>query len=61
MIGKLPNKRAGFFHIHINKHECGIAYLAPGWSSKDSGAEWLPCSKLVNHKGLCGYEDNSAF
>lgn len=53
-LGKLPNKRGGFYHIHSGKSECGIAYLG-------TGLGWQPCSKLVNHDGSCGYEDNTAY
>ncbi len=52
-VGQLPNTRAGFFHIHSGEHECGQAYKV------ERG--WLPCSRLVNHEGECGYEDNTAF
>lgn len=54
-LGKLPNKRGGFHHIHSGETQCGIAY----YIYPDKG--WWPCSKLVNHQGDCGYEDNSAY
>lgn len=47
------NKRMGFYHIHSGEYECGMAY-------KDERVGWRPCSRLVNHGGNCGYEDNSA-
>lgn len=52
-LGKGPNRRKGFHHIHSNSFTCGMAYFG-----KD---HWWPCKKLVNHEGDCGYEDNSAF
>lgn len=52
-LGELPNKRAGFFHVHSGQYECGQAYR--------DDYEWRPCSRLVNHEGECGYEDNTAF
>lgn len=51
-LGKGPNRRTGFHHIHSNSFECGMAYFAR--------EHWWPCKKLVNHKDQCGYEDNSA-
>lgn len=61
-LGKLPNSRAGFYHIHSASYECGMAY----WENADdydypNKGEYKKCSKLVNHPGLCGYEDNTAF
>lgn len=53
-LGKLPNVRGGFYHVHSGMFECGMAYRLPD-------GEWSPCSKLVNHGGDCGYEDNSAY
>lgn len=53
-LGELPNKRAGFFHNHSGEYECGQAY-------QDEQHGWLPCSRLVNHDGECGYEDNTAY
>lgn len=53
-VGKLPNRRAGRYHIHASNNECGIAYV-------NEGQVWEPCSKWVNHSGDCGYEDNTAF
>lgn len=59
-LGKLPNKRAGFFHLHSNSYECGQAYRAVDpWDASDW--TWQPCTKLVNHDGQCGYEDNTAY
>ncbi len=55
MLGKLPNNRAGFFHVHSGQYECGIAYREGLY-----GGVWQPCTKLVNHEGRCGYEDNTA-
>lgn len=59
-LGNLPNKRAGFYHIHSNSYECGIAYRRQRMGD-DEGWSWAKCSKLVNHEGNCGYEDNTAF
>ena len=58
-LGKLPNKRAGFFHNHSGERECGIAYQ--GEDILSGKAIWLPCTKLVNHEDNCGYEDNTAY
>lgn len=52
-LGKLPNQRAGRVHIHSGEVTCGIAYIA-------SRSSYLPCTRLVNHDGPCGYEDNTA-
>ncbi len=59
-LGKLPNRRAGFHHIHSDSYECGIAYRQYGWDDADKW-RWAKCSKLVNHEGGCGYEDNTAY
>lgn len=61
-VGKLPNIRGGFYHIHSASYECGIAY----WQKvsiydKTNAGEYQPCRKLVNHAGECGFEDNTAF
>lgn len=59
-LGKLPNSRAGFHHIHSDSYECGQAYRAVDpWDAGDWA--WQPCTKLVNHTGECGYEDSTAF
>lgn len=61
-LGKLPNSRGGFHHIHSNSYECGIAYWHDYNDYDQPGkGEYQPCKKLVNHGGLCGYEDNSAY
>ena len=57
-LGKLPNMRAGFHHIHSDMYNCGMAYWTVDEYTK--GHYW-PCSKLVNHQGKCGYEDNTAY
>lgn len=60
VLGKGPNKRVGFHHIHSDKYECGFAYWNTNpWDGGDS--HWEKCSRLVNHDGPCGYEDNSAY
>lgn len=61
-LGKMPNKRAGFYHIHSASHECGQAYWenANDYDYPNKG-EYKPCKKLVNHDGYCGFEDNTAF
>lgn len=60
-LGKLPNTRAGFYHIHSSDYECGIAYVVSYVDQGGARTEYAPCRKLVNHNGDCGYEDNSAF
>lgn len=59
-LGKMPNKRAGFYHLHSDIYECGIAYRRQRVGDGD-GWSWAKCSKLVNHEGNCGYEDNTAY
>ncbi|URP22205.1 hypothetical protein SEA_BIG4_162 [Microbacterium phage Big4] len=59
-LGKLPNKRAGFYHIHSASYECGMAYREYEWGD-ESKWRWNKCSKLVNHEDGCGYEDNTAY
>jgi hypothetical protein len=59
--GKLPNKRGGFFHNHSGEHECGIAYIEDGDERDGTPSRWLPCRKLANHEGRCGYADNTAY
>lgn len=59
-LGNLPNSRAGFYHIHSDSYECGMAYQQVEQSDPDR-RRWAKCSKLVNHRGGCGYEDNSAY
>lgn len=59
-LGKLPNSRAGFYHLHSGSYECGMAYRQVERDYFDKW-RWAKCSKLVNHPGDCGYEDNTAF
>lgn len=54
----LINQRKGFYHNHSGRYECGMAYQSP---EPFYGGSWQPCSKLLNHKGKCGYEDNTAY
>lgn len=54
-LGHLPNRRGGFNHIHSGMTECGMAYHPGG------GVLWEPCKRYVNHDGVCGYSDNTAF
>jgi len=57
--GVMPNRRGGFFHIHSGEHECGQAYRSHSLTTVENN--WERCSKLVNHKGSCGYANNTAF
>lgn len=61
-LGKMPNSRAGFYHLHSGEYECGMAYWKydGDYDYPDKG-RYYKCSRLVNHKGDCGYEDNTAF
>lgn len=61
-LGRLPNIRGGFYHIHSDSTECGIAY----WEDEHdydypNKGSYKPCKKLVNHSGQCGFEDNTAY
>ena len=49
------NIRAGFHHLHSGETECGIAYYT------SYNGKWHPCSKLINHDGFCGYQDNTCY
>jgi hypothetical protein len=54
LLGMKPNSRTGFYHVHSASYECGMAY-------RGHDELWWPCSRLVNHEGPCGYEDNTAY